>query len=74
MKRSFLILLILTMVATGSTDAEKYFFQYERELQTSGKTILVLGNQIGSMSHTNSGAPPAAISATRAFMAATAAS
>jgi DUF4097 and DUF4098 domain-containing protein YvlB len=65
MKRSFLTLLILTVIAAGSIDAEKYFFQYERELQTSGKAILILTNQIGQVTIRSHEGPTAVIKATK---------
>ncbi len=65
MKRSFLTLLILTVVAAGSIDAEKYFFQYERELQTSGRATLILSNQIGQVTIQTHDGPTAVIKATK---------
>lgn len=44
---------ILTLIAllgfTGGLHAEKYFFQYERELQTVGPVTLSVTNQIGQV-------------------------
>lgn len=65
MKRSFLTLLILSVVAVGSLDAEKYFFQYERELQTSGKVTLNLTNQIGQVTIQSHDAPSVLVKATK---------
>ncbi len=65
MKRSFLTLLILSVIAAGSLDAEKYFFQYERELQTSGKATLTLTNQIGQVSIQTHDSPSVIVKATK---------